>query len=339
MSKNKKIAVLVPAYNAGNVIHETLDSLVAQTYPYWECFCMNDGSTDNTSDVIKRYVENDTRFHSFLQQNSGLTKTLNVLLNKVSDDFDYIYFLDSDDCIHPQTFEMMVNIQQNTRVDIVEGSMLRFMDEKPLVYYDKLNINELSVQVLTDMTAFLLKRTRKGIGGTWINKQKLYVWSKIKSVRFNEQLSYEDDYFYNSQVHTIIRSKAVINYPFYYYRVNPKSMTQSINYQKYQQACTARIYATYDYFIKGNRVPSEILKEFKTDMANDAYRMIGLKPVRRCRDKKMRRQLYINACRTFKDMRSNDIINVSGLGWNKRLIFWSFSVGYYPLTRFLLLFK
>ncbi len=339
MNTNKKIAVLVPAYNVEKFITEMFDSLLAQTYPYWECFCLDDGSTDSTYDMMKQYAAKDKRIHVFRHENRGVTKTSNKLLDMVDTSFDYIYHCDSDDCIHPQAFEIMVAVQQKTGVDVVETGICRGA-EVPQSFSETVAVADLPVTVLTDMDIYLLRRTRKGLpSDNWITKRQLYVWDKVKNFRFNEQLSYEDDYFYNSQIHAHIRQKARVEYPLYLWRDNATSMTRSLNVRKYQQAGTARIYATHDYFIVDNRVPADLVREFKMDMADDAYRMIGVKPLRKCRDKKMRREMYENAGKVFRDMRTKDMLNTADLPWSKRLILWSFEKGNYPLTRFLLLFK
>ncbi|MBQ9090203.1 MAG: glycosyltransferase [Alphaproteobacteria bacterium] len=337
--KNKKISVLVPAYNAERILHETFDSLLQQTYTNWECLCIDDGSKDNTYDVMQRYAKQDKRFRIFQQKNTGITGANNALLNQVDNQTTYIYFLDSDDYIHPQTFEILVGIQQRTQADAVEGECSRFQDKKPDDYFQHIDVDSLNVTVLTDLSVYLLKRTRKHLSGMWINKCKLYVWDKVKNMRFHEKLSYEDDYFYNSQVHTVMSSKAIVNYPFYYYRINSSSMTRSVNYQRYQDACTVRIYATYDYFIKGKRVPDNILTEFRKDLAEDAYRMIGLKPVRRCPDKVLRKQLFHKACLVFSDMRLSGVLDTALLSRYQRLVLWAFRCHLYWLTRFLILFK
>lgn len=339
MSENKKVCVIVPAYNVGKLIQNAFDSLIDQTYPYWECYCMNDGSTDNTYEVLQKYAAQDKRFHIFTQENAGITRTNNRLLDKLDDKPDYIYFLDADDYLHPQTLEILVSVQQNTGVDIVECTCERVQDIKPDAYYEKIDAKSLKIDLITDMKLYLLKRTRQNLSYTWINKWKLYVWEKIKDIRFNEKLTYEDDYFYSSIVHTVIEKKAFISYPFYYWRVNPKSMTRSVNWKRYQEAGTVRIYASYNYFIKEKHLPKELEKEFKADLTADAFRMIGKKPVRKCKDAVLRRQLFEQACRVFSDMCVEEIIDPSSVGLFEQLIFLTFRCHLYGLTRFLLLFK
>ena len=334
-----KIYVLVPAYNVASVLNETLDSLLAQTYTDWECFCMDDGSSDGTYEILKRYAQKDSRFHVFHQTNQGVTKASNALLDKIDGKNKYIFFLDSDDCIHPQTFEILVHLQKETNADIMEINNVRFFETKPASYFQKINPKtDIHTIVLTDMSAFLLKRTRKKFGA-WINKSKLYVWDKIKNVRFNENLTYEDDYFYNSIIHTLISKKVIVCEPLYYWRVNKHSMTQCVNWTKYQKAGIERIYASYDSFIKEKRVPDALKDEFIGDLTKDAFRMIGMKPVKKCRDSKMRREFFKTASRTFTDMLQKGIIRKNALDFGSRLILRAFVSGHYLIARFLLLFK
>lgn len=345
MTANGKISVLIPAYNVGAFIHETFDSLLNQTYSNWECYCVDDGSTDNTYEIMQRYAQKDSRFHVFQQKNSGVTKTSNFLLNQPDETTKYLYYLDSDDYIHPQTFEILVKIQNDSKADVVQANYMRVSNEKPSEYFKKIEMSSLSTRTLTDMSIYLLKKTREdfkkknALKDQWVNKPKLYLWQKIKSLRFNEDLSYEDDYFYSSQLHTLIDSKVIIDYPLYYYRYNSSSLTRSVNYQKYQEACIARIYATHAYFVKGGRVPKNILTDFQKDVAEDACRMIGIKPVRRCKDKDLRKKLFYRACLVLADMRAEGIMDDTLLPFHQRLIMCAYRCRSYYLARFLILFK
>ena len=56
------ISIIIPTYNRAQIIGETLDSLIAQTYANWECIAVDDGSTDNTDEVLVAYCNKDTRF-------------------------------------------------------------------------------------------------------------------------------------------------------------------------------------------------------------------------------------------------------------------------------------
>lgn len=67
-----KVSVIVPSYNYGHLISETLDSVLNQTYKDWECIVVDDGSTDNTRQIVEKYVRSDDRFKHIYQNNKGL---------------------------------------------------------------------------------------------------------------------------------------------------------------------------------------------------------------------------------------------------------------------------
>ena len=62
------ISVVIPAYNAEQFLDETLESVFAQTYENWECIIVNDGSTDNTESVAKKWSKKDARFRYFYKE-------------------------------------------------------------------------------------------------------------------------------------------------------------------------------------------------------------------------------------------------------------------------------
>ena len=105
------ISVIIPCYNQGNYLAETLDSVSSQTYPYWECIIVNDGSDDNTEQVAQEYIKKDSRFIYLSQENKGLSAARNYgILNSNG---QYILPLDSDDLIAPTYLERAINAFAN----------------------------------------------------------------------------------------------------------------------------------------------------------------------------------------------------------------------------------
>lgn len=100
------ITVVVPAYNYADFLEETLESIISQTYTNWECLIINDGSEDNTEDVAIKYSERDKRFKYFYKQNGGLSSARNKGIQNAKG--EYIIFIDADDIIKPQKFEMHI---------------------------------------------------------------------------------------------------------------------------------------------------------------------------------------------------------------------------------------
>ena len=93
---NALVSIITPSYNSAKFIAETIYSVQNQTYPNWEMIIVDDGSSDDTEDVVLSIIENDNRiqFHK-LSQNSGPAVARNTGIEKAKG--NYIAFLDSDD--------------------------------------------------------------------------------------------------------------------------------------------------------------------------------------------------------------------------------------------------
>ena len=64
-----QVTVIIPSYNYGRFLGQTLESVLAQTYQNWECFVVDDGSTDNTREVVESYAGRDSRIRYIYQRN------------------------------------------------------------------------------------------------------------------------------------------------------------------------------------------------------------------------------------------------------------------------------
>jgi glycosyltransferase involved in cell wall biosynthesis len=332
---NGLISVVVPAYNAGNYLEECLNSLLAQTFTNWECLCMNDGSTDQTWHMMQEFAKKDSRIKIFTQVNHGVTRTLNTLLDKVTG--EYLFYLDSDDFIHPQTLEILYAIAERDHLDVVECDIKRLGPTNDSITWRTYTPSVVDSESVHDLTIYF---SRKVKNGNWINKvNKLYRFEKVRGLRFSEQLSYEEDYFYATQLYTVIHSKAIVHLPLYVYRVNPTSQTQSVNYERYIGAAIARIGLSYEYFILQHRLPMGCLEVFMEDLAKDAYRMILRKILKKCEDASLRRKLFDQACCAMRDYTERGIVRVGVLAWTEQLAVFCCIRHWYLATRILVFLK
>lgn len=99
------VSIMMPAYNAERYIAQAIDSALAQTYPHWELVIVDDGSTDQTAQILTGYT--DPRIMVFHQQNSGEAAARNAALNHVHG--KYLAFLDADDVFLPEHLETAVD--------------------------------------------------------------------------------------------------------------------------------------------------------------------------------------------------------------------------------------
>ena len=124
------VSVVVPTYNYGRFIGETLDSLRAQTYEEWECVVVDDGSTDDTEEVVARISERDPRVRYLRQPNQRQAVAKNTGLAAARG--RYVQFLDADDLLEPRKLERQVGFLEATpAADIVYGGARYFHTERP----------------------------------------------------------------------------------------------------------------------------------------------------------------------------------------------------------------
>lgn len=112
-----KISVIIPVYNTGKYLAECLDSVLAQTFSDIEIICIDDGSTDNSAKILKQYAKRDKRIKVITQKNSGVVTARNRAINEAQS--EYIYPLDSDDIIAPDTLQKLYNAMLAGRGDII----------------------------------------------------------------------------------------------------------------------------------------------------------------------------------------------------------------------------
>ncbi len=116
MSNIPKISILVPCFNVEQFVAECLQSLQRQTLTDIEVLCLNDGSTDNTLEIIKQTVGNDPRFHIIDKPNSGYGATMNLGLKMAK--ANYIGIVESDDYVEPEMFKLLYDQAIEHNLDI-----------------------------------------------------------------------------------------------------------------------------------------------------------------------------------------------------------------------------
>lgn len=102
----KLVSIVVPAYNVGQFIREALESIQRQTITNWEALIVDDGSTDNTIEIVRNFIADDSRFRLISQANSGVSSARNTGL--LAAEGTYLTFLDGDDMWKPTFLEELL---------------------------------------------------------------------------------------------------------------------------------------------------------------------------------------------------------------------------------------
>lgn len=111
-----RISVIVPVYNVEEYLERCLTSIVKQTYKDLEIICINDGSTDNSLEILKAFAQKDVRIIIIDQPNQGLSSARNIGISRATG--EYISFIDSDDYIDENTYTTITN-QLSNDIDMV----------------------------------------------------------------------------------------------------------------------------------------------------------------------------------------------------------------------------
>lgn len=119
------VSIIIPTYNRAHLIRETLDSVLIQTYKNWECIVVDDGSTDNTSNLISEYKKKDSRFKYYQRPKdrlAGGNEARNYGFEKSIGEF--VNWFDDDDIMHPDFLKLKLDaIDSETDIIICTGSL------------------------------------------------------------------------------------------------------------------------------------------------------------------------------------------------------------------------
>jgi len=110
MLEQPLVSIIIPTFNRANLIGETLDSVLVQTYQNWECLVVDDGSTDGTDALMAEYLAKDSRFHYHKRPDTHLpggngARNYGFEISKG----EYVNWLDSDDLFHPKKLKLQVS--------------------------------------------------------------------------------------------------------------------------------------------------------------------------------------------------------------------------------------
>ncbi len=213
-----KLSVIIPVYNCEKYLHKCLDSLINQTLKDIEIICVNDGSTDNSAEIIKTY----SNVKLINKENGGQSSARNKGLEIAQG--EYIGFVDSDDWIDLNYFETLYNTAKKYNADIAMSDFIRTGPNKNKI---RLNISSEQLYYSTEDKIKISNALKEGC--IW---NKIYKKEILNNIRFNEGMYFEDGPF---TIRTLHASNKLVTVPnvFYYYFQNPCSTVKTMNKQKY----------------------------------------------------------------------------------------------------------
>lgn len=133
-TENALVSIIIPAYNYGFVLSETFENLLMQSYPYWEAIVVDDGSSDNTQEVVEKFHAIDPRIQYVYQPNSGVSAARNKGISLAKG--KYIQFLDADDLLSRDKLKIQVAFMEaHPETDLSYTNHLYFENDDPSKTY------------------------------------------------------------------------------------------------------------------------------------------------------------------------------------------------------------
>ncbi|MBP3846437.1 glycosyltransferase [bacterium] len=220
-----KVSVIIPVYNVEKYLRECLESVVNQTLKDIEIICVNDGSTDNSLDILNEFSNKDNRVKIINKTNGGLSSARNAGMAAAQGEF--IGFLDSDDYIDLNFYESLYNRAKETNSDIVVCEYIyRFKDKsKRKKTFLKVDKNVVTSDAKEKFECLYLPLY------CYVHN-KIYKKASIKE-NFVEGLNFEDIYF-TTNILSDNNKMTVAENVAYYYRDHPNSIVNdNSNLNKY----------------------------------------------------------------------------------------------------------
>ena len=132
-----KISIVMPVYNAEKTIQKSIESLINQTYSNWELIAVDDGSIDNSYEILTKYSIKDSRIQVFHQDNKGPGAARNVALKQASG--DYYAFLDADDFWVGDFLQIVVQKIKQENADIIFYDLIHETQNGSFIKYSRLS--------------------------------------------------------------------------------------------------------------------------------------------------------------------------------------------------------
>ncbi len=262
------VSVIVPVYNGEKYLKECLESILNQTLNDIEIICVNDGSTDSTANILKKFSSKDNRIKILSIENHGQGFARNLALNEVSG--EYIAFVDADDWIDSNSLELLFSKAKNDNLDLLFFQMINYIESsKNFVETDLYNHQCFEDNGITEGMVFNLNDVRDFLFEIPVGPvSKLYKKEFLESnrLKFPEGMFFEDNAFFYNVLFKCDRA-GFLKKRLYFRRRHEYSVTQTFDESKFDIVKATNF--MLNVFINNNHYNS-----FKINLINHTFSML-----------------------------------------------------------------
>lgn len=211
-----KISVIIPVYNAENRIKLSIESVLNQSFQNFELILINDGSQDNSKEICESYTKKDKRVLVINQNNQGVSKARNKGLEVAKG--KYINFIDSDDTIEVDTFEVLINNIEETNLDmILYGMSFDYYNKGAFSHSNNKTVDHnIKIDLINLKGNFFYLYDSNYLSSS-CNKLIKRSILKENDIKFNENMGILEDLNFTLDVFDHILNILAINKPLYKY--------------------------------------------------------------------------------------------------------------------------
>ena len=239
---NPNVSIIIPIYNVEKYVAECLNSVFSQTYDHSkiECIIVDDCTPDKSMDVVNKIIGEYNGEMTFIthqhKENKGLSAARNTGISIATG--EYLYFLDSDDYIYPNSLELLMEgVEKNKDIDMVVGN---FFDER----INKLQMNIHNNEMLKSIDLLYFGKMENKSASNKLIKRKLF---SIHDLRFPVGRYYEDIVL-NYQLFSYVDKVYVVSQCTYFYRDNINGIIRKQSIEKLSKSIDDYLFAL-DFFI------------------------------------------------------------------------------------------
>lgn len=202
-----KLSIIVPVYNAEKYLDKTISNIFKQTFTDYELILIDDGSKDNSGNICEEWRKKDNRIKVIHQDNTGVGGARNAGLDIAQG--EYIGFVDNDDFIHPQMYEILIGIAEKENADIVM-SVEKKADFDWKVEFDYINVSSVAYELLCQDKIYCNMYSKGVNDGPY-----MAIWNKVykKDIIGNTRypLIGSEDTVFNSRLYYKVHTFALID--------------------------------------------------------------------------------------------------------------------------------
>ncbi|WP_375234786.1 glycosyltransferase family 2 protein [Winogradskyella sp.] len=250
------ISIIIPSYNRANLIGETLDSIIAQTYQKWECIIIDDGSTDNSTEVIGKYTNIDNRIQ-FYKRPKTKPKGANACRNygfELSKG-EYVNWLDSDDIFHRDKLKLQLSniIEEKAPFSICKSYVF-----ENHINEDDLQLKSSKVKTNDSFNDFISKQIIIPIQAPVFKKSFLIE----NNFYFDERLQAGQEWEFFARILFKFPNYGTVNTALDYIRSHDNNISNHGSEEKYWHYYMARVYFEEKIGITLSKKSQDILDRF-----------------------------------------------------------------------------